>query len=203
MFNSRQYWENRYRRNMGSGSGSYNKLAIFKAQVINDFLEKNNVSSIIDYGVGDGNQLKFLNTSNRNYIGIDVSPTVIEKCKKLFGNNDTKRFILDTEINSDIHGDLVLSCDVIYHLVEDNVYTTYMKNLFQMATEYVIIYAKDQDIRHTEHVRFRNFTPYISNHFPEWQLIQHIPNKYPQVVIGQNNQNTSPSDFFIYKRLQQ
>lgn len=199
MFNSRKYWEERYKKNMNSGCGSYNHLALFKSKVINDFLDEHHIQSIIDYGVGDGNQLKTLNTDNREYIGIDVSKTVIDKCKQLFAN---KTFILDTEIRNHL-SDVVLSCDVIYHLVEDNVYTNYMTNLFTMSRKYVIIYAKDADIRHTQHVRFRKFTNYIQKNFPKWQLIHHIPNKYPQVVIGKDNEKTSPSDFYIYENFQE
>ena len=74
MFNSKQYWKNRYLKNGTSGSGSYNKLANFKAEIINNFVDKHNIQSIIDYGVGDGNQLKLINTNNKVYTGIDVSP---------------------------------------------------------------------------------------------------------------------------------
>lgn len=202
MFNSKKYWEERYKKNMGSGCGSYNKLAEFKACVINEFFNKHNISSIIDYGVGDGNQLKLLNTNNREYIGIDVSETVIQKCKQLFAGDASKTFLLDTEVK-ELQADVVLSCDVIYHLVEDNVYTTYMLNLFKMAKKYIIIYAKDADVHHAQHVRFRKFTSYISKQFPEWRLIHHIPNKYPQVILGKNNETTSPSDFYIYENFQE
>jgi hypothetical protein len=30
--------------------------------------------------------------------------------------------------------------------------------------------------------------------------LQHIPNPYPQNIIGRDNTNTSPSDFYIYKK---
>ena len=55
MFNSKKYWNKRYKNGGNSGSGSYNHLAKFKADVINDFVLKNNIKSIVDYDVGDGN----------------------------------------------------------------------------------------------------------------------------------------------------
>ena len=58
MFDSKKYWNDRYVKGQNSGAGSYNKLAQFKADVINDFLGRNQIKSIVDYGVGDGNQLK-------------------------------------------------------------------------------------------------------------------------------------------------
>ena len=202
MFDSKRFWENRYKNNGNSGCGSYGHLAEFKAIVINNFVYKNNINSIIDYGVGDGNQLKLINTENIKYIGIDISPTVIENCKKIFIDDETKTFLLDNDINSQF-ADLVLSCDVIYHLIEDNVYEKYMKNLFNMSKKYVIIYSKNEDINHTQHVKFRKFTNYIQKNFKEWKCIRYIPNKYPQKKIGQYNDETSPSDFYIFENFKE
>lgn len=200
MFNSKQYWNNRYKKGGNSGKGSYYHLAQFKGDVINNFIEKNQIKSIVDYGVGDGNQLKLFNTENIIYTGIDVSEFIISKCKEEFKDDTTKKFIHVDNIDNELKGELVLSCDVIYHLIEDEVYNEYMKKLFEMSKQYVIIYARNEDINHTEHVKFRKFSSYIENNLPEWQLIKHIPNKYPQLNIGQNNSNTSPSDFYIYKK---
>jgi hypothetical protein len=198
MFDSKKYWNERYVTGQSSGSGSYNELAQFKGDIINNFFEENEIKSIIDYGVGDGNQLKLINTKNRIYTGIDVSEFIIKKCKEYFKNDETKKFIHSYEINEDSKADVVLSCDVIFHLIEDDVYTEYMKNLFSMSNKYVIIYAKNEDVNHCQHVKFRKFSNYIESNLPEWQLIKHIPNKYPQLKLGQNNDKTSPSDFYIY-----
>ena len=220
MFNSKEYWESRYEINGNSDIGSYNKLAEFKATCINEFVNANNIVSMIDYGVGDGNQLSMINTQNKIYTGIDVSPTIINKCKKMFETDNTKTFLLESEINNN-KADLVLSCDVIYHLIEQNVYECYMETLFEMSNKYVIIYAKNEDTTHTRHVKFRKFTNYIDTHCHNWKLIGHIPNKYPQLsietnnvnttpcietnnentspCIETNNENTSPSDFYIFE----
>ena len=148
--------------------------------------------------MGDGNQLKLINTKDIKYTGIDVSPTIIVKCKKMFINDPSKLFILDNEIINQ-KANLVLSCDVIYHLIEDDIYKNYMNNLFSMSEKYVIIYAKNQDISHTIHVKFRKFTNYIEEYLNEWKLIKHIPNKYSQTILGYNNDKTSPSDFYIFE----
>jgi hypothetical protein len=200
MFNSKEYWEKRYLNKNNSGAGSYGCLAEFKSEIINDFLDKNNIVEFIDYGVGDGNQLKLINTKNRKYTGIDISPTIIEKCKYIFKNDSTKLFICNNEIKN-TKAELVLSCDVLYHLVEDEIYNNYMKTLFNMSKKFVIIYAKNEDLNHVQHVKFRKFTNYINQYLQNWKLIKHIPNKYPQLKIGQNNNNTSPSDFYIFKKI--
>jgi hypothetical protein len=200
MFNSKKYWEDRYKRGGNSGSGSYNKLALFKAEVVNNFIEKKNIRTIIDYGVGDGNQLKLINTEDKIYTGIDVSPTVIAKCKDTFLGDDTKNFIHTDNINSNLKAELVLSFDVLYHLIEDKIFEEYMQQLFNMSEKYVIIYAKNEDINHKQHVKFRKFSTYIEKNLIEWKLIKHVPNKYPQLKIGQNNETSSPSDFYIYEK---
>lgn len=201
MFNSKLYWEARYKNGGNSGAGSYNKLALFKAEIINEFIKKNNIKSVIDYGVGDGNQLKLLYT-NIDYIGLDISPTVINKCKHLFINDIQKKFyVVDENLCSTIKADLVLSCDVLYHLIEESVYRYYIHYLFTMSNKYVIIYAKDNDINHCQHVKFRKFTEYIKENYDMWKLIQHIPNRYPQIIMGKDNENTSPSDFYIYEKI--
>ena len=70
-FDSKKYWNNRYQSGGTSGAGSYNKLAEFKAEIINDFILNYDIYSILDCGVGDGNQLQYINTINKKYIGID------------------------------------------------------------------------------------------------------------------------------------
>ena len=199
-FNSQNYWEQRYLTGGNSGAGSYNNLATFKASVINEFIKYNNIVSMIDYGVGDGNQLQLLNVNNVKYTGIDVSPHIISKCKETFHKYTNMTFVLDTEI-TDLSAELILSCDVIYHLIEDDVYLDYMKTLFSMSNKYVIIYAKNENINLATHVKFRQFTDYIEPNLNNWRLIKYIPNQYPQLILGQNNQNTSPSDFYIYEKI--
>ena len=45
--NSQEYWRNRYKRGGNSGAGSYNNLAEFKGEIINEFVSKNNVKTVI------------------------------------------------------------------------------------------------------------------------------------------------------------
>jgi hypothetical protein len=199
-FNSKQYWEKRYTSGGNSGAGSYSILADFKSNIINQFIADNNIQSIIDYGVGDGNQLNLIDTSAKKYIGIDVSQKAIDICKDKFKNDLTKNFYLESKIET-ITSDLVLSCDVLYHLIEDEVYYKYLNRLFEFSNLFIIIYARDEDYNHTTHVKFRKFTPYLEIKFSNWKLIKHIPNKYPQNIIGKDNSITSPSDFYIYKKI--
>lgn len=192
-----QYWEDRYAKNGDSGAGSYGRLADFKADVVNDFVSRNNVASVIEFGCGDGNQLSL--SDYGQYIGIDISESSIERCRARFEKDKTKRF----EHISDYQGEraeLSLSLDVIYHLVEDETFERYMKNLFDSAERYVIAYScdtVDPSIR-AAHVEPRKFTEWVSSNRPDFELIERIPNRYP--YDPQAPDQTSSADFYVYER---
>ena len=139
---SRNYWETRYSKGGSSGSGSYNNLAKFKASIKNKFVNKNNINKVIEWGSGDCNQLSYANY--KNYIGYDVSQTAINICKKKFNKDKRKTFILiDDNFRNEKKGDLAISPDVIYHLLEDKIFETYMQNLFNSSNKYVCIYSSN------------------------------------------------------------
>ena len=54
---SARYWDDRYARGGSSGDGSAGKFAAFKAEVLNGFVERHGVQSVIEFGSGDGGQL--------------------------------------------------------------------------------------------------------------------------------------------------
>lgn len=196
---SSKYWDERYLKGGNSGAGSYNKLAEFKADVINDFIVKNGIESVIEWGCGDGNQLSLFQCPT--YIGIDVSKTAIEKCKERYKNDTEKIFYEKQAYHQARTFDLSLSLDVIYHLVEDDVFSDYMDNLFHSSKKYVCIYAsntEEQISTYVPHVRHRRFTDYIQNHFPDWMLYVHIPNAYP--YDPGDPSNTSFSEFYIFQK---
>ena len=119
---SKKYWEKRYKNNGHSGNGSYAEKAIYKASFLNRFVKENKVADVLELGCGDGNQVRYF-TFNK-YAGVDVSPTAVARCKKLFEKDDSKNFFLyprERKAVFSLKADLVISLDVIYHLVEDEV----------------------------------------------------------------------------------
>ena len=96
--------------------------------------------------------------------------------------------------------DLSVSLDVIFHLVEDDVYHTYMNNLFGSARKYVCIYAGNQEGETILHCRTRRFTDYIESNFSDWKQIAFVPNRY--TFDPQNADNTSESDFYFFQRIE-
>jgi hypothetical protein len=194
-FNSKEYWEERYSGGGDSGAGSYGKMADFKAEIINNFIAENNISSAIEFGCGDGNQLEKFNMES--YIGLDVSKTAIDQCLESFEGDEQKSFFLyDPEYSRDNHGifqaDLALSLEVIFHLTEDDLFEKYMFDLFDSAKEYVIIFSSNKDSNNgPPHVKHRNFTQFIDENLPRWSLKQKIENRYPE---------ESFSSFYIYEK---
>ncbi|MDR1348562.1 MAG: class I SAM-dependent methyltransferase [Prevotellaceae bacterium] len=197
---SQQYWVARYKRGGNSGAGSYHRLAEFKADVINKFIKDNNVSTVIEFGCGDGNQLRYFNIPL--YVGYDVSLVAVKLCTKIFQKDKNKTFkLLDKEI--DETADLTLSLDVIFHLIEDKVFTEYMERLFNSSERFVIIYASNYNKQinvngQTSHVRHRKFTEWIDKYAANFKLIEYIPNKYP--FKEDEPDITSFADFYIFQK---
>lgn len=199
--NSQQYWEQRYKYGLNSGNGSYGKLAEFKAEIINKFIQENSINSIIEFGCGDGNQLKYFHLQDKIYTGFDVSKTIVKNMKKKYLGDKKKTFFHLSEYKKDTYqADLTLSLDVIYHLIENHTFDNYMKNLFSSSEKFVIIYSSnfdEPDYQEKFHVKNRKFTDWIEKNLPNAKLIHHIPNKYP--FNGDNN-TSSLADFFIYQK---
>lgn len=199
-FSSKDYWENRYKQEGNSGSGSYNHLALFKAEILNQVFSENDINRVIEFGCGDGNQLSLLGC--KNYIGLDVSIAAIQKCKEKFSDDLTKSFFLyDHRCFVDnqkiFKQDCAISLDVLYHLVEKEVYYSYLKNLFASADKLVVIYAADINIEQkTSHELYREFTKDIKEEIAGWKLRSVIKNKYP--AKNYEDQEGSLADFFIY-----
>lgn len=189
-----RYWEQRYRDEGTSGLGSYGMFARVKARFVNDYIREHNVRSVVDFGAGDGNQLRLLRVPD--YLGLDVSETAIDRLRQQFAGDASKRFVRHGNgLNG--HGswnaDLGLSLDVIYHLVEDDIYERYMHDLFTSAQRHVIIYSSNREptIRISRHVRDRKFSELVEARFPAWRLEQKVRN--PLAPLSRSN-------FFVYRK---
>lgn len=196
------YWERRYAEGGASGAGSVCTLAEFKAQVLNEFVEQHSTKTILELGCGDGSQLTL--AKYPSYVGVDVSPTAIERCRALFADDPTKRFFHASQ-RAAYEGtyDVVLSLDVIFHLVEDEVYEEYMADLRRYAGRYLIIYSSDYnddpDRPWALHVRHRKFSSDFDRLPDQWILRRKIDNPYP--FDPDDQENTSFADFYIYERI--
>jgi SAM-dependent methyltransferase len=192
---SAHFWEENYAKGRTSGSGSYGGLAEGKSAFLNRLVRERAVRSVIEFGCGDGNQLSL--AEYPSYVGLDVSRTAIGLCQSRFARDLTKSFFLyDGTCFTDRGGiftaDLALSLDVVYHLVEDRVFETYLGHLFAAAGRLVVIYSTNAKVGGTApHVRHRHFTPWVEAHCPQWRLAE--------TTRGPGTDRAS-ADFFVYER---
>jgi len=198
---SASFWDRHYLEGGNSGTGSYGRLAQFKSDIVNRFLTFKDITSVLEIGCGDGNQLKMIHY--KKYTGVDVSMTVIDHNREIFKDDPNKKFFCSLTERACYTGkvyDLTISMDVIFHLLEDDVFYQYMDDIFTLSDKYVIIYSSNhEEYTPWSEYRHRNFTGYVAEHFPEWKLIEYIPNKYPY-QIGKESE-TSASDFYIFQQL--
>ncbi len=190
-----QYWDRRYRTGGNSGAGSYDRLAEFKANFLNMFVKEHQIVSVVEYGCGDGAQLKLARYPN--YIGVDISPKAVEMCRNLFSGDTSKFFLHSDALASCPIGDLSLSLDVVYHLVEDAVFDTYMRRLFESAKRFVIVYSSNMEQEWAgKHVRHRQFTRWVEQNKQDWFLQSTLKNAYPYDPAYP--EQTSFADFYVF-----
>jgi len=194
---SEHYWKARYQKGGNSGEGSYNKFAIFKSDVINEFVSRKSIASAVEHGCGDGNQLGLLRIPS--YTGIDISYEAIEICREKYKADHSKSFFT-LDDNPNHQAEMGISLDVIYHLVEESTYHSYMNALFDSSTRYVVIYSSNtdtQDKYQGKHIHHRNFTSWLAKHRPEWDLIEIKKNIYP---YSGDDTKGSFSDFYFFEK---
>lgn len=195
---SAAFWERNYARGDTSGSGSYGQLAEGKARFLNELVASRRIPSLIEFGCGDGNQLALADYPR--YVGLDVSRHAIGLCLRRFAADSSKSFFLyDGECFRDNDGvftaEAALSLDVIYHLVEDRVFETYMRHLFGAGRRYVVAYTTNFTGAGTgtaPHVRHRKITSWVDANCPGWRLAATAP--------GPSTERDR-ADFFVYERL--
>ena len=76
-----------------SGSGSYNQLAHFKAEILNKFVADHEVQTVIEFGFGDGNQLMLARYPQ--YTGFEVSQVAVDLCRQKFADDASQQLLWD------------------------------------------------------------------------------------------------------------
>lgn len=191
---SKFHWQRHYERGGDSGPGSYGQSATYKADLVNRIISERQIRSLIELGCGDGNQLASLEVER--YIGLDISKIAIQRCFARHGHDATRSFIwYDPDNFHDplhiVSADCAMSLDVIFHLVEDDIFSRYVECLFNCGRRYVIIYALDQEETRPFHVsvKLRKYSDFIAKHFNNFRVVLHIPAK------------EEFGDLFLYERI--
>ena len=199
---SREYWETRYATGGNSGPGSYTRFAEYKAGIMNALIQEHGIRSAVEFGCGDGNQLSMIHYPQ--YLGLDVARTAVEDCRRKFAGDGTRSFaVYDAKTFGTSHpvprADLGVSMDVLFHLVEEDVFETYLKHLFAASERIVVIYARDVDGAPTFHEHNRSFTGRIARLAPGWELNKRIESPF-RSEARTPEEASNVADFFVFKK---
>ena len=153
-FDAVNYWNERYQRGETSGKGSEGFNYEYKRDYINRVIEMYQFERIVDFGCGDGNQIHELNI--QQYHGVDIAESSIQRCRDRYAGDPRYRFdILDRNVRF-THYDLALSLDVLYHIVHQVDYESYLRLLFGYS-KYTLIYANwEASESRVPHICYRN-----------------------------------------------
>ncbi len=189
-FKTSDYWEDRYLSGGTSGEGSYGVKAIYKANELNKITKQYDLKTVIEFGCGDGNNLELYDY--KKYIGLDVSRTAIKLCMNKYSmDSDTSFVYYEPEYfkSGGIIADLSISFEVLFHLVENNIYEKYLEDLFNSTKKYVLIFASNEDRGRNNHMVYREFTRDIPNDF---RLIKKIETPKSLNMIA---------DFYLFEKI--
>lgn len=194
--NSHRFWNVHYRLGGTSGPGSAGLLAAYKADFVNAFIKDHRVKSVTDFGCGDGNQLSLLKCPV--YVGLDVSKYALIRCIRQFAGDNSKSFFLYSpslfvDKKGTFRSELTLSLDVIFHLVEDDIYEAYMDQLFDSAEKFVIIYSSNGTNSTGEpgYTRHRGVVAWVAVHKDLWEVVASPESPFSNMTM---------SSFFVFSR---
>ena len=130
------YWDKRYESGGTSGCGSVGQLRDIKWCWIQMFVDP--VTDVIDVGCGDlsfwdGKQLP------AGYIGIDGSEVIIKKNKIQHPENIFYHAQSSEPLG--LVAPVVFCFDMLFHIMDDDIYWKTVQNLCTMSSEYIFIYT--------------------------------------------------------------
>lgn len=193
---SSRFWDAHYRLGGTSGPGSHGELRAYKAGYINAFIQRQDISSVIEFGCGDGEQLS--SYIDVDYVGLDVSEVALRRAMDRFvGDSGKSFFIYEPALYRDNHGlfrcELALSIDVIFHLVENEIYSKYLSDLFSSSTRWVIVYTSNEEqlVTDVPYTRHRHFIDDVER-LGSWQLVHAEENPLASLTRAR---------FFVFERM--
>jgi SAM-dependent methyltransferase len=132
---------------------------------------------VVEFGCGDGALAATM--YDLSYLGADISPDAIDMARRRIAAmpmpKPTADFLLLEHQSPEALAqqvcqklgqkpDIVLSCDVIFHLVEDDVFDAYMARLLGCGAQYAVIYSTEGTRGGgSAHVRHRQYQPSLVN----------------------------------------
>lgn len=175
-FDYRSYWNERYRQGGDSGKGSYDELAAYKAEYLNSILEKYGVHRVVEFGCGDGNQLGMIRYPE--YLGFDIAPAAVERCRERYARDDAKRFevYVPGQLDRQSVGapDMVVCLDVLYHIVDEADLTLTLDDIFGLGARVVVLYTA---------LRPLDDLTDATLHIRDWDILERLK-RYPSYAVA-------------------
>ncbi len=132
----RDYWDNRYKSGLTSGAGSSGEQRNWKWSIIGQYVDVK-TKSVLDVGCGD---LHFWEKrSCLSYLGIDFSPDVITKDRRLYP--DLSFICANASETLEVHRQVVLCMDVLFHVMKDQDFRSILRNLSKWTDEILFVYT--------------------------------------------------------------
>jgi SAM-dependent methyltransferase len=136
------YSRNQWGGNSGelfSGSGSTEGIAVVYAQMIRDFIERRNITKVLDLGCGDFLVGSKFQMPGVQYIGVDIVEKVIQQNQQRY-SSDTVSFQCLDILSEDLpDAELCLIRQVLQHLSNDEIATVVQKIIRSKKYKYVIV----------------------------------------------------------------
>jgi len=158
---STPYWDRRYATGGTSGAGSRGAEAEEKVAIVQRVIDERGVCSVLDLGCGDGYVASRLRVAE--YVGYDPAPSALALCRATM---PCRTFVGELP---DGPFDIVLSLDVMFHLVDDTSYCEHLNALFTRAQNLVFVYSTNHNERGRAHVLHRHWTQDVPL---GWQLVR-------------------------------
>jgi len=111
-----------------SGSGSTKEHATNYAEVVRKFIQRNQISSVVDLGCGDFIIGRRLQMEGLKYTGIDIVSDLIQHNQATFGNQNITFLCRDIISDELPVGDLCLIRQVLQHLSNEQIQTILQKS---------------------------------------------------------------------------
>jgi len=111
----------------GSGAGSKLENVKEYVEILQKYIDKPEVKTVLDLGCGDWQFSKFLDLSSVSYLGVDVVESVIESNSTSYSASNIKFISRDITTYEVPKADLIICKDVLQHLCNKDVITILVK----------------------------------------------------------------------------
>jgi 2-polyprenyl-3-methyl-5-hydroxy-6-metoxy-1,4-benzoquinol methylase len=111
----------------GSGAGSKLENVKEYVDILQKYIDKPEIKTVLDLGCGDWQFSKFLDLSSVSYLGVDVVESVIESNNTSYSASNIKFISRDITTYEIPKVDLIICKDVLQHLCNKDVVTILVK----------------------------------------------------------------------------